>query len=197
MPQDAAKFRRWAAGKKRARVVGIEQYADRKIPPAKLADRDADALAETLRARLKLPYDEVVLLTNARATRTPIVRALERLSDESGPSDTLLVFFACHGIPKKDEVYLAPHDPTSVLTENDIAIQIVVSRYLHKSAARQKLLFLDACYSGVAADVDEQGRVQWGRGEQRDSPSCTVNMGFMQAPRGTARRWTPQFSSGS
>ena len=173
---DVGVFRRWAAGKKRALVVGIEQYADPKIPPARFADRDAAALAATLRTKLKLPYDDVVLLTNAQATRSPIVRALERLSDECGPNDTLLVFFACHGIPRKDEVYLAPNDMTTFLTEKGISIQDVVRRYLEKSAAGQKILLLDACYSGVAVDVDEQGRVKWGRGQQRGFAGVTQQL---------------------
>jgi len=172
-PQGSAGLQRWAAGKKRALVVGIEGYEESRIPPAKFADRDADALAEALRTGLSSPYDEVVALTNAQATHDPILTALERLSDRSGPRDTLLVFFACHGIPKKSEVFLAPHDMKQSLTVKGISIKDVVQRYLENSAAGQKLLLLDTCYSGVAVDVDEQGRVQWGRGEQRGFAGVT------------------------
>jgi len=174
--QPAPALRHWAAGKKYALVVGIERYADSKIPGAMFADRDGTGLADVLRTKLKAAYDEVVVLTNEQATRSPIVRALERLSDECGPRDTLLVFFACHGIPKKDEVYLAPHDMTTFLTEKGISIQDVVRRYLEKSQAGMKLLLLDTCYSGVAVDVDEQGRVKWGRGEQRGFAGVTEKL---------------------
>lgn len=176
LSQPAPAFQQWAGGKKFALVVGIERYADSKIPGAMFADRDGTGLADVLRTKLKAAYDEVVVLTNEQATRSPIVRALERLSDECGPRDTLLVFFACHGIPKKDEVYLAPHDMTTFLTEKGISIQDVVRRYLEKSQAGMKLLLLDTCYSGVAVDVDEQGRVKWGRGEQRGFAGVTEKL---------------------
>ena len=164
---------RFASGRKYALLVGVEKYASDKIPPARFADRDADALANVLKTKLSKPYDEVVVLTDKRAAHYPILSALEKLSKRCRSRDTLLVFFACHGIPLGKEVFLAPHDMTQQLTVRGISIQDVVRRYLSPSDAGQKILILDTCYSGVAVDVDQQGQVKWGRRSPRGFEGIT------------------------
>ena len=65
-------FQRWAAGRKRALIVGIEGYSDSRIPPAKFADRDADALGKALKTALKANMARRKAQARARAaTQSP------------------------------------------------------------------------------------------------------------------------------
>ena len=91
---------------------------------------------------------EVHLLRNA--DKAAIVRALNRLIVESGPHDSVTVFFAGHGyvVEKTGRGYWIPahasaEDPTQWISNQDIG------RVLEKIPARQVLLVSDSCYSGT------------------------------------------------
>lgn len=91
---------------------------------------------------------EVRTLPNA--DKATIVRALNRLILESGPNDSVTVFYAGHGqvIEKTGRGYWIParasaDDPTQWISNQDIG------RALENIPARQVLLVSDSCYSGT------------------------------------------------
>jgi hypothetical protein len=93
---------------------------------------------------------EVRTLSNA--AKGEIVRELNRLIQETGPGDSVAIFYAGHGqiIDKTGRGYWIPStasadDPRQWLSNADIA------RFLQNIPARQLLLVSDSCYSGTLA----------------------------------------------
>ncbi|HEX7055063.1 MAG TPA: filamentous hemagglutinin N-terminal domain-containing protein [Burkholderiales bacterium] len=91
---------------------------------------------------------EVRRLPNAG--KEEIVQALNRLILESGPNDSVIVFYAGHGqvVERTGRGYWIPakssaDDPSQWLSNADIA------RFLENIPARQVLLVSDSCYSGT------------------------------------------------
>lgn len=91
---------------------------------------------------------EVQLLRDT--DKAAIVRALNRLIVQSGPNDSVTVFFAGHGyvVEKTGRGYWIParasaDDPTGWISNQD------VGRVLHNIPAKQVLLVSDSCYSGT------------------------------------------------
>ena len=91
---------------------------------------------------------EVQILRNA--DKAAIVRALNRLILQSGPNDSVTVFYAGHGyvVEKTGRGYWIParaavEDPKQWLSNQDIA------KVLQNIQARQVLLVSDSCYSGT------------------------------------------------
>src|SRR5262245_2247289 len=76
-------------------IIGINAYAGG-IPPLRSAANDAGRLARILAD--DHGYD-VRLLVDVEATRAALTRLLtEKLPDEVGPDDRVLIYFAGHGI---------------------------------------------------------------------------------------------------
>jgi hypothetical protein len=93
---------------------------------------------------------EVRTLPNA--DKATIVRELNRLIMESGPNDSVTVFYAGHGhvVEKTGRGYWIPSrasadDPTGWISNQDIG------KVLQNIRARQVLLVSDSCYSGTLA----------------------------------------------
>ena len=140
-------------------IVGIDDYKDPLIPPLSHAQADAETLAGLLRRRVRQEDLSVRLLVNDQATNRNITAAIgEDLHRAVERDDVVLLYFACHGSPErrapKDRRshYLIPNDTeygriftTGIDMERDIA------RWLERlEDAKLVVLFLDACFSGVA-----------------------------------------------
>jgi hypothetical protein len=99
---------------------------------------------------------EVRTLPNA--DKATIVRALNRLILETGPHDSVTVFYAGHGhvVQKTGRGYWIParasaDDPTQWISNADIA------KALQNIPANQVLLVSDSCYSGT---LTREGKIQ-------------------------------------
>jgi hypothetical protein len=114
---------------KRAICVGINQYADRSIPPLVGCVADARAMAATL-GRMGFDSSDVKLLVDDRATRENVLRALDWGLLSSVPGDTVVLDLACFGTVladlhggSLDEVYVL-HDHSfaySQLRDDEVA----------------------------------------------------------------------------
>jgi filamentous hemagglutinin family protein len=130
---------------KRALLIGINTYEDPLIPALETARPDAIALGKQLQEH----FAYTTVNTLADASRASIVLALRQLARESGPQDTVTVYFAGHGYldetTGKGYWIAADSDsrsPTGWLNNDDIA------RLLGEIPARQILLVSDSCFSG-------------------------------------------------
>jgi hypothetical protein len=132
-------------------LVGVDAYAD---PQANLtyAKSDANRLAGALEERGKVYYasHSLTRLLDAAATKQAIAAALEKAVASAGPEDTILFFFAGHGVQDGDgRYYLTPSDldladiPGSGLPWSEIAS-------LLGSAKARVVVILDACHSGLS-----------------------------------------------
>ncbi|MBC7940369.1 MAG: caspase family protein [Chitinophagaceae bacterium] len=136
--------------RKIALVVGVDQYADRTIPPLDNAVRDARSVARSFETRLG--YETIVL---ENATRASVVGALNRLALTMNPRDSVIVYYAGHGelIETTGLGYWlladsSAKDPTTWLSNTDI------NRLVGRINAQQVALLSDSCYSGSLASED-------------------------------------------
>jgi hypothetical protein len=150
-------------GRFHAVVIGNNKY--QKVQPLDTAVNDARAVADTLRTIYKFDVDLVV-----DGTRQTIMEALYKMRARLGEKDSLLVYYAGHGVVDKDTSrgYWLPVDadpdlptnwvPTTDLTDVIKAIQ-----------ARHIMVVADSCYSGTLlrnveatiATAKSENSIQW------------------------------------
>lgn len=134
-----------------ALIVGIDNYAGvAGVESLKHARRDAEALEKVLRDR---GYN-VRILGDENARRSHIVSELTRLAVSTKAIDSVLIFFAGHGIRAKfgerDHLYWLAYDATLDRVEQDGLRMSHLLEYIADIPARRKLLILDHCHSGDA-----------------------------------------------
>lgn len=136
-----------------ALVIGIDKY--QRVSPLAYAVNDATAIAATLERQLQFPAGNIVLLTDASATRAAISSAYLRLSDKAivGPDDRVFVFFAGHGhtaAGRRGETgFLVPVDGDVA----DLSTLVKWSELTGSAdliSAKHMFFLMDACYGGLA-----------------------------------------------
>ena len=131
-------------------AVGVGDYHDDKLPPLKLATKDAEDFANTVAKKQGLPFSEVQvkLLTDQEATREDIFEALEWLQQETTPNDICIFFYAGHGYrDEKDRFYFMPYGGTT-----DKLYKCFSSADFKNMAEDincKLIVFADACYSAA------------------------------------------------
>ena len=153
-----------AEGKRYAILVGIDRYDRPDINPLRCAVADAHALAGAFR---ELQYDKVFELTSNDAgsddypNRVNVLFRLDWLRQRVKPEDTVVFFFAGHGVQQEDKSVKEP--PVFLLTKESDARSLVtltnsacpaseITRILNQMQARRILVVYDACRSNVRAD---------------------------------------------
>ncbi len=149
---------RWAL------VVGIGDFADKRI--GKLAYTTADATA--MRDVLVDPKlggfrpENVRLLTDAGASLADIKMGINWLARSAAPEDLVVVYVASHGSPRRVDTagatYILTHDtaidPSDVDPDALYASALPMVEFADAVATRLRSLrtaiFLDTCYSGGA-----------------------------------------------
>jgi hypothetical protein len=133
--------------RKFAVLFGVNDYADKKIPRLENAIPDVDAVAKLFAERLG--YEVRVLRNPGKAD---IIRSLNQLATEVGPSDSVVVYYAGHGysLDKNGAGYWLPTDagvnsPTGWVSNNDVA------KLLAGLRSKQMAVISDSCYSGAFA----------------------------------------------
>lgn len=146
-----------AKGKSYALIVGINDYHN--IDQLKTASNDATTVAQVLRDNYGF---DTMVITDAAATRTKIMKELNSLKNQVNPEDRLLIYYAGHGYNdnETETSYWLPvesekNDPTNWINAKDVTDQ------LKRSKAKQVLIVADSCYSGTisrAIDPSLTGR---------------------------------------
>lgn len=161
-------------GTSHALVIGINAYQDNNIHRLRFARADAEAFHRLLiDPQLGgVPPENVRLLVDDTATRSGIVREIAvELPRRVQTEDRVIIFFAGHGGVWQDrrfvdgfEKYLVPSDADiTALPATALSIE-ELERHISRFESKQLVLFLDACYSGGAAegrsfvDPDRLGR---------------------------------------
>ena len=129
-------------------LFGIDQYADKSIPPLESAIFDAETVGKLFAD--KLGY-EVKVVKNA--TKADIVRTLNQLSTEMQVHDSVIIYYAGHGYrnEKTGGGYWIPADasvtdPATWISNTD------VSSMMSDISAKQMVMISDSCYSGTFAE---------------------------------------------
>lgn len=134
-------------------LFGIDQYTDTTIPPLENAVFDAQTLGDVFANYMGY---EVRVVKNA--TRADMVRTLNQLSVDMGPSDSVVVYYAGHGYTLKQtgNGYWIPGDATATDPEGWISNDSI-SQMLKGINSKQIMLVSDSCYSGIFASESQSG----------------------------------------
>jgi len=135
--------------------IGISKYKHNDVTPLQVCHRDAERFAKALEEECDV--DEVILLTDAHATRAAIEHAIFRqLPSKVEPGDTVFIFYSGHGWRMQDQngdepdgldEVLLPHDgrfddPSTMIVDDTFA------RWLRELDGCHICIILDNCYSG-------------------------------------------------
>ncbi|WDG30710.1 caspase family protein [Streptomyces sp. CA-278952] len=131
----------------RAVLVGTSRYERLEQLPA--VSNNLRALSGLLSGplSLQLPPQHVTVVENAAAAHT-VVGAVRRAAAEA--TDTLVVYFAGHGLIEQDALSLAlPHTEFGHV-ETSLPFEWLRQVLLMDSNAERHVVILDCCYSGLA-----------------------------------------------
>ena len=141
-------------GQRWALVIGINDYAN--VPALKYARQDAMAVHKALRQagfspkNMMLMTDRVDGRSPLYPTRGNLYARISQIAQSVGPNDALLIFFSGHGTEKNGNGYLVPVDGNTADLYSLISLSLI-RKTLETSAAKHRLLILDACHSGAKA----------------------------------------------
>ena len=150
-----------ASGVVRAVVVGISDYQNPKITDLQFADKDAIEFAKFLKSKAggEVDSNNIVLLTNEKATAGQFVSALYWLIEESKEGDQVIIYFSGHGdvenVTMNQPGFLLCWDsPAKVYmgggTFGLLYLQEIIST-LSISTQAKVLIITDACRAGKLA----------------------------------------------
>lgn len=137
--------------RREAVLVGINNYVDASVAPLRYCVNDTRAMQALLE---RLGYIVHALHDGAhtadrKPTRANVAGMLDAVCDRLGPDDMLLVQFSCHGMLVDDRCVLVMQDTwRNRLTHDGLPLSQVRDAMM-ASKARQQVLLLDACHSGI------------------------------------------------
>jgi uncharacterized caspase-like protein len=136
------------ADRRLALIIGTSHYANAGLQQLRSPSTDAQALADVL-ADPKIGRFEVTLLLDK--TADTLRRAIERFCRTAARDDLAVIHVACHGIKDDDasNLYFAATDTDLDLLESTGVAAAFVNGQLARSRCRNKVLFLDCCFSGA------------------------------------------------
>jgi hypothetical protein len=134
-------------GAYKALIIGINEYADPKIPDLDNAVNDATKIAGLLKTKYGFQFQ---MLLNERATKKAIYKALRKLVKTSKAADSVLIYFAGHGDLDRtyDDGWWIPADARAgepVTYFENVQIQ----KAMRSLKSRHVLLISDSCFSGT------------------------------------------------
>lgn len=151
-------------GKRRALIVGVDDYQDRRIPQLRYATVDAMAFVGWLRSPASAAsIDTMVILLNREATRERVLDTYRELVAQTQENDELIFYFAGHGgvreVHNSVEGYLFPHDADSTnIARRGISLDDINKEVSYLPGQSPVLLILDACRSGNLFGSNQMSR---------------------------------------
>ena len=126
-------------------VIGNNAYQDPDIPTLSGAVNDANAIGSVMKD--KLGY-EVHIVHNG--TRADIVREINKVADETGSNDSVMIYYAGHGYQDAETKvgYWIPSDASSQSPRNWVSSSDI-NKMLGSIPSKQVILVSDSCFSGA------------------------------------------------
>ncbi len=137
-------------------IIGIEDYAH--LPSVDYARKDALILKEYFIKVLGVPEENIISLIDSDATKARLEGYLKEYIPSNVDQDgTLYVYFAGHGAPgkKKGEPYIIPYDGDTRFIDQTGYKLVNFYKDLNNLKIQNVYVFLDSCFSGVAARAAE------------------------------------------
>jgi tetratricopeptide (TPR) repeat protein len=156
LPPNAESRRR--TGGRWALVVGVDQYANRSIPPLSGAVADARAINDVLVNYADFPASQVLLLISdgtLKPTSAAIFEKLQEIKRSAAPGDLLLLYFAGHGVEVDGRRYLLTYD-SRCCTAADIKstglLASALMQELESIKVAHRIVMVDACRNDPTKD---------------------------------------------
>jgi hypothetical protein len=132
-------------------LVGVSKYKDPRIPPLRVAEKDALDFAKFLETQRELFKNvRVTVLTNEQATKSALEKYLLYDLRKVGKRDTIVLFFSGHGAidPKRPgEFFFLTHeaDPDFLGISS---VNMTGLSFLKELDCPRVVLIADACHAG-------------------------------------------------
>jgi hypothetical protein len=138
-------------GRQYAVLIAIDRY--REWTPLRHPVADARAVKDILARRYYI--DEFIELYDADATAVGIRRLFADLIDRTGPSDSVLIYYAGHGYTDRFQTgFWIPVDGSKDVEAQDRWIpNQQIRNFVTQMKARSVALFADSCFSGDLLNV--------------------------------------------
>lgn len=155
-------------------AVGVGEQTAEEVRDLPACKRDAEEFARLMKSTYGAA--EVVLLTNAEATRANVEKRLKELAAKALPDDELVLFWSGHGDRIKDktglerdgvEEILVLHDTDLSSDDKKRATSVTddqLGRWLHDFDHCEVLVIFDTCFSGGQA-ANEKSIAKPGAGD--------------------------------
>ncbi|MGR3275330.1 nSTAND1 domain-containing NTPase [Acaryochloris marina NIES-2412] len=138
-------------------LVGVNHYADTQLSNLAYPALDCQGLGDALAtATAAFPQKSIVLhhdhpqASGSSPDLGEVRISLQRMVEQAQPQDTLLFYFSGHGVvdPPTQQTFLClANTRKEQLLQTGLPVQELLTT-LAESAARQQLVWLDACHSG-------------------------------------------------
>jgi uncharacterized caspase-like protein len=151
-----------------ALIVGVDKYSTSfQLPPLRFAAADAELLGQALQSIQSgdLPREQVRIMTDSGLheylpTRGNIVSWLDYMAQRVGPEDTLVFYFAGHGMMADGGEYLLPVDASIAgpgsLARSALSLSLLKEK-LAALSARNTIAIIDACRDTPVAAAEGAG----------------------------------------
>jgi hypothetical protein len=146
--------------KRYAVLIGVDGYEDKHAVPAlKYCSSDCKLVQRALLRADGFQSGHVLVLADHASRpedlprRNNIIAQLRTWSQRAGEDDLFLIAFCGHAREIDGSVYLLPSDARAADLELTALSVTLVKSILQSCRARSKLLFLDACHSGVGREL--------------------------------------------
>lgn len=117
-------------------VTGVSNYGDEESNLAQTT-KDAKNFAKVMKTQTK----DITLLTSSNVTYNNVLEKLRAICNRAQANDRVVFFYSGHGMPGAICAYDRPIPYDDLL------------KVLGKSAAKEKICFVDACFAGTMADT--------------------------------------------
>jgi tetratricopeptide (TPR) repeat protein len=142
---------RGRAGDRWAVVVGVDRYADARIPALSGAVADAGAIRDVLVESAEFPESQVLLLVsdgNVKPTQVAILDTLDEVKRGAKPGDLLLFFFAGHGVEVDGRRYMLTYDAQccgAASIKSTALLASTLMQELESIKVTNRIIMIDAC----------------------------------------------------
>jgi hypothetical protein len=143
-----------------ALVVGIDSFADKRVPTLHYSVKDSSDFVDYLKDPKGGQFDpsHIIHLANDKATLEGIREGLGRLRVNAQPDDLVVVYLSSHGSPRDIDPngvsYVVVHDTNlddaATLYATSLQMIDLVQQINREVRARRVVLVLDTCFSGDA-----------------------------------------------
>jgi uncharacterized caspase-like protein len=135
-------------GRERALVIGISDYPS-PIPKLLSVANDAQEVAKLLGSAKGLaPSQNVLSLTEADATSTKVLEAIEATFSKVEADDAVFAYLGGHGAVQNGKYYFIAHDTSADKVPSTGVALSKIKHAFDASPSQRAFLWLDFCHSG-------------------------------------------------